>query len=345
VLPGAVGTVGTVPSARIAKPSAWRAGAVLLVACVLASSLASAVSARVSAGGPKLARGITSTVFAQIPGVPAAIAFSPSGTTFVGSANVEDGSKPNDGVYVIERAGRARKVVSRPSVLGVAWARGSLLVASPGRVEAFSGWNGVRFSRATTVLSGLPNGIGGMAVGPDGRVYLGIDAGCDDCTPTSPLGGTVVSFTPSGGDLRVVARGLRKPFALAFPRGARAPVVTVVGQDDLGPKEPPEIVVRAVPGADFGWPACTWVDANACAGRPKPLVYLPAHSTPTGIAAIGTRLYIGLFVTRSVVTVGAGGGRVTSLITDLPNPVVALAARRGALFVGIDKGVIYRVTP
>ena len=50
---------------------------------------------------------------------------------------------------------------------------------------ALRGFDGTAFATRTTVLT-VPDGTGevnGIAQGTDGRLYVGISAPCDDCTP------------------------------------------------------------------------------------------------------------------------------------------------------------------
>ena len=55
-----------------------------------------------------------------------------------------------------------------------------------------------------------------IALGPDGRLYLGSGSTCDVCTEKDRRSGAILSFRQDGSDLRVVARGLRNPFGLVF---------------------------------------------------------------------------------------------------------------------------------
>ena len=74
----------------------------------------------------------------------------------------------------------------------------------------------------------------------------------------SRYGGTVVSFKPGGGDLRIEARGLRNPYGLAFAPDGATLLVSDNGRDDLGNDRPPEELNRFVVtggGAAFRVPA------------------------------------------------------------------------------------------
>ncbi len=113
------------------------------------------------------------------------------------------------------------------------------------------------------------------------------DAGMtDSCVPTAKLAQMVLSVAPEGGEPTIVARRLRQPYGIAFPARSSMPLVTVVGQDDLEPHPPPDALVRATPGSDFGFPTCNWATGSSCARFTRPLTLLAPHTTPTGIAVI-----------------------------------------------------------
>ena len=43
--------------------------------------------------------------------------------------------------------------------------------------------------------------------------------------------------------------------------------------------EPPDYVIVARDGDDYGFPACNWSKPNACSGFAKPVALFPAHIT------------------------------------------------------------------
>ena len=55
-----------------------------------------------------------------------------------------------------------------------------------------------------------------VVLGRDGRLYLGSGSTCDVCVEKDPRSATVLSVRPDGTGLRIVARGLRNPYGLAF---------------------------------------------------------------------------------------------------------------------------------
>jgi len=144
----------------------------------------------------------------------------------------------------------------------------------------------------TTLVDDLPSGAGfwtgGLAVGPDERLYVGIGAPCDLCAPDDPERGAILSFGLDGSDRQWVATGLRHPADLTFAGETLWTVDTA--SDTLTTPDMDELNV-VTPGADFGWPYCVGAGntmqlsgrAN-CDGVTPPAYSLPTHSTPIGLA-------------------------------------------------------------
>lgn len=238
---------------------------------------------------------------------PSNLAFDPTGRLWLTSA--EHVTASGDGVWMVPRRGaRPRHVVRRLySALGLLWHGGELYVShvvpystvsSPphtGRVVAFSGFDGRRFARRRVVVDGIPTGrhrVDSLAAGPDGRIYLGVGSRHDARRSRHSLSGTVVSFRPGGGDLRVEARGLRNPYGLAFIPGTGRLLVSEHGRDDLGLDRPPEevnLIRTAGSPRWYGFPECWGQGGAACDGAVAPLVRLRAHSAP-GAVVVAPRL-------------------------------------------------------
>jgi glucose/arabinose dehydrogenase len=283
--------------------------------------------------------------------------------------------RPDGSVVVVTRQGKPPTPVvtgiSRP--LGLAWRGDELFVSSFGRVDAYSGLRGFRFRRHRTVLTGLPAGTGpahqndGLAVGPGGRIWLGIGALCNACAPTAALEASIVSFLPSGRGLRVEARGLRNPYGLAFVPGTNVLLATENGRDDLGPGAPPDELNRIVPGRSYGHPDCWGQGGPACADVEQPVVGFAAHASADGLAVLaggwgpryGTSAFVAEFGSTAqpptghdVVRValhhrpdGTWTGRATTFATGFTNPLAVAVSPRG-LFVGDwTAGVVYRLRP
>lgn len=265
----------------------------MLVLVLLAAAPAAAADVRVPAGVKlqRYAKGIPN---------PSNLAFDGRGRLWATSAGVQ--ASAADGVWLVPRRGaRPRHVVSGLfSALGLTWHRGELYVSHivphatfaprhTGRVVAYSGFDGRRFARSRVVVDGLPVGrhrVDSIVAGPGGRLYLGIGSESDHEPSSAALAGTVVSFRPGGGGLRVEARGLRNPYGLAVVSDGRL-LVSEHGRDDLGLHAPPdELNLVALRGAArwYGFPECWGQGGAPCRGAVAPLARLAPHSAPGAVA-------------------------------------------------------------
>jgi glucose/arabinose dehydrogenase len=227
-------------------------------------------------------------------GIPFAtnVVFDPAGGMWVTSG--AGGPNRSDGVWYVPAGGKPRHVVRHlKTALGLRWAGGKLYVshitsASNGRVTAFTGFDGTRFTKHSVALDGLRVGrhtMDSIVQGPDGRLYVGVGSTFDN----HGRPGRVVSFKPGRHTPRLEATGLRNPYGLAF-HGADL-LVTDNGRDDLGETRPPEELDAfdpTGPVADFGFPRCS----PSCAGAIAPIAKLPAHASTDGLAVKGNFAYV-----------------------------------------------------
>src|SRR5215213_11415513 len=207
----------------------------------------SVAAAPAAAAGVRVPAGVKLQRYGKGIPNPSNLAFVARGRLWVTSAGVQAAGA--DGVWLTPRRGAPpRQVVSGLfSALGLTWYRRELYVSHivphatfaprhTGRVVAYSGFDGRRFARSRVVVDGLPVGrhrVDSIVPAPGGRLYLGIGSESDHEPSSAELAGTVVSFRPSGGGLRVEARGLRNPYGLAVAPGGRL-LVSEHGRDDLG---------------------------------------------------------------------------------------------------------------
>jgi glucose/arabinose dehydrogenase len=173
----------------------------------------------------------------------------------------------------------------------------------------------------------------------------------------------VLSLRPDGSDLRVVARGLRNPYGLAFQPTTGRLYASVNGQDDLdrpGDPEPADMAVWIRRGAFYGWPRC-WPDARtlrlagSCRGVTKPAAYLEPHSSADGLAFWRGDLYVaewgqylsnrfGRRVVRIQLRPNGTAGRVSVFASGFAHPLALLVDQRGGLLVADwGRGVVYRI--
>jgi glucose/arabinose dehydrogenase len=328
------------------------------VICALALIPAGAVSA--SAGQPQgppppptATNGNAVETLAQGVPTPTQFAFG-AGKVFVAAAGSEDGSTPG-GVFVVENGTATRLAGSPPFAFGIAWRDGTLYVSSGPQIHAWSGWNGTAFAQQRVIYTGPRGfpGFNGLAISPrNGRIYSGVslDGRFDARLSPAPLANRVLSLKRDGTDVRTVTTGLRQPFMLAFVRGIKDPFGTHLGQENLGRNEPPDFIYRAHKGDNLGFPTCVWTSKRACKGFDKPVRLLPAHASPMGIGAIGSRLYVALFTGTGrgpeVISIRIGGKsrkQIKHVLTGYAAPVVALGTHDGWIYTGDVTGAIYRV--
>ena len=313
-----------------------------------------AVSAPALAGQapplPTAANGATVERVATGVTVPTSFAFV-GDTIFAGSGPSEGRGNPPTGLFTLAN-GTATKVPGTPKfVYGLAYRNGRLFVSTGNRILSYRGWNGTRFAGHRVVRranSKLP-GFNGLAFGPDGRLYTGasLNPRFEHSRNPAQYANTVLSMRATGADLKVVARGLRQPFQLAFPEGATSPYVTDLGQDETR-RIPLDQVVVAEQGSNFGFPTCVRFTASSCSRFDDPLVTLPRHASPMGIGAIGQTLYVALFsgLQREkpvVVSFPVAGGTPTPFLSGFAAPVVGLTTNAGYVYVGDLTGSVYRV--
>jgi glucose/arabinose dehydrogenase len=324
------------------------------LAALLAAGLAVAAAFAVSASAgtnPVSASGAPVELVAS--GLQTVTAFAwDAGTMFAGEGPSDPSGAPG-GLFVVAGGGATKVPGSPANVYGLAWHNGKLYVSTGPAIVAMSRWNGTSFASIKTIWSTTAAsfaGFNGIAFGPDGRLYAGLALkdGFDHVKDPYPLSQGVVSMTAAGKDLKIIARGIRQPFQLDFPTGARWPYVSDLGQD-AGTIPPDEIVV-AKPGSNFGFPTCTWRVAKGCSGFTKPKILLPAHASPMGIASAGHTLYVALFTgiggngfNPEVVTIPTDGGAPTPFVTDIGFQVIGLAIHRNVLYVGTVSGSVYSV--
>jgi glucose/arabinose dehydrogenase len=227
------------------------------------------------------------------------------------------------------------------------------------------------------VVEGLPFGRhqqDNVVVGSDGRLYFGSGSTCDACREKDARSAAVLSVLPSGRSLRIVARGLRNPFGLAFQPGTGRLFATVNGQDNLpdpSAPEPAEMLVQIHRGAHYGWPRCwpSWSRKRMvgdCQGVTRPVAYLETHSSADGLtfyrgSTFPDRYRSGVFVAlwgqyasrehgRRVdfVSLRADGTSprrgVTPFAQGFDHPLALAVDPAGALLVSDwGRGLIYRI--
>ena len=259
------------------------------------------------------------------------------------------------GVYVFA-GGKAVRVDGSPDhVLGIASAGGTLYVNGGSTILAWSGWDGRRFAHSRVVVTGPHGftGFNGIIAAPGGRrLYAGISLGGgtrnDSAHGTTPLANSVVSIDVATGAITTVATGYRQPWQFAFLPGHAAPLVSDLGQENLGAHRPPDFIIEARAGTDAGFPACPQ-HPTACVAAAPPFATFPAHASPMGLGVLGQRLYVALYAGTGagpdVVSLPlTGGARPRPLLVGFRAPVVALGVHAGRVYAEIDRHGVRRLT-
>lgn len=152
-------------------------------------------------------------------------------------------------------------------------------------------WDGSSARRIAILPGGGLHETRTLTAGPDGMLYVSIGSSCDACVEDDPLRAAVWRLDPNGGELQLVARGLRNAVGLTPSPDGSMLWATENERNELGETDPPDEVVAIRPGGDYGWPACYgdriaapgFGSPERCAGTDAPAVPLPAHIAPLGL--------------------------------------------------------------
>jgi glucose/arabinose dehydrogenase len=284
---------------------------------------------------------------------PTALAWGPGGRLYA----TED-----VGRLVVIDGGRSRIVANGlDTPLGLVFHGRAAFVSEAGKLERLR-LAGRRLVSRATLVSGLPyrrHQQDNVVVGRDGRLYFGSGSTCDACRERDPRSAAILSVRLDGSDLRVVARGLRNPYGLAVRPATGRLYATVNGQDELGAREPAELLVRIRRGASYGWPRC-WPSyrrrklVGSCRGVTRPAAYLEPHSSADGVAFWRGAAYVaewGQYLSsragRRVVRIELGrdgrARKVTTFADGFDHPLALLASRHRLLVADWGRGVVYRI--
>ena len=119
----------------------------------------------------------------------------------------------------------------------------------------------------------------GLALGPDGFLYIAVGGTSGEGPETHPLGGVVLQYDLAAGSYNIFARGLRNPYDLTFdPEGN-------LFASDNGPEVPdydlpfipPDEINWVQAGKHYGYPDFFGAPP-AGSGTEAPLIQLPASS-------------------------------------------------------------------
>jgi glucose/arabinose dehydrogenase len=339
----------------------------LLGAFIATSCGLGAVATAAGPPPPKSSNGHKVTLVASGLGTPTSFAFG-GGNVFEGDGGNNQTGPPNGGVFLLKN-GTSTKLAGSPNfVPGLAWHNNTLYVSAMtigttgpiSQLLAWSGWNGSDFANKRVLYTAPKSftGFNGIGFGADGRLYVGVSLGdTNDHSPSkAPHAFDILSFNASGKDLKVVARGLRQPWQMVFPRGSSSPFVSDLGQDlpVSVAKKAPDFIVRVKFGQNYGFPKCNWVTTSACTHFAKPFRFFSPHTDAMGLQIVGDRLYFSSFIglkptnqqrgqVASIPLHGNGAPKV--LLSSQAAPIVGLGLNNGILYVGELTGNVYSIKP
>lgn len=142
------------------------------------------------------------------------------------------------------------------------------------------------------------------------KLYISVGSSCDVCVEQSWKRAAILESDPSGSFTAEFAGGLRNSVFFTFHPKTKEIWATEMGRDNLGDDLPPdEINIVKVAGPEnkfgarrYGWPFCfgdqvkdTKFEYDAigradlsddCSTTEKPVIKIPAHSAPLGLAFV-----------------------------------------------------------
>ncbi|MGD0958618.1 MAG: PQQ-dependent sugar dehydrogenase [Methylomonas sp.] len=186
---------------------------------------------------------------------------------------------------------------------GVDYKDGNLYVAEVHRIIRFD-QIGARLSNPpppAVVYDKFPtekhHGWKYLRFGPDGKLYTAVGMPCNICKPEQDIFGTLVRMDADGGNMEILARGIRNSVGFTWEPDSGQLYFNDNGRDYLGDDLPPEeLNVWTKRGEHFGFPYCharkladpEFGKERSCAEFTPPVWTYKAH-----IAPLGLRFYTG----------------------------------------------------
>ena len=224
---------------------------------------------------------------------PTTMTFGPDGKLYVAdiAGNLWVGSDTNND-HKIDTLSKFADGFSL--LLGLAWQGNELYVSSAGKVEALKDTNGDgKVDTRRTLVDGLPSMIlaphsnNSLTFGPDGRLYFGVGNTTITGPEKHPLGGTIVSVSPDGGDAKIFASGFDNPFEIAFNSAGDMFSGDASSRTTPDGEPAPDGFTQVKAGGDYGA-----LNGGINPGdKQLPLIGLAPHSTPTGLTIYNGKTY------------------------------------------------------
>ena len=239
--------------------------------------------------------GFTIQVYASGLRSARGLAFSDTGTLFVGSKTGE--------VYAVPAGGGKARVIAEglDMPVGVAWHRGDLYVSSIHRVVKLAGVDSGAPAAPVNVIDSLPrdrhHGWKFIKVGPDGKLYVPVGAPCNVCESQGDRYANILRLDLDGRNLELFASGVRNTVGFDWHPQTGELWFTDNGRDLMGDDLPPDELNRAPrSGLHFGFPYLHGrgvQDPRFWDARPSKAFQPPELELPAHVAALGMRFYTG----------------------------------------------------
>ena len=324
-----------------------------------------------SASDITVPEGVVVQVWASGLDSPTSLTFGPDGRLYVAelTGNVAALADRDDDHAAEERTEFAAGLASP---LGLAFYESDLFVGRRGGVTRLRDMDGDGVAdEARSIVEGLPalrHQTDSIAIGPDGRLYIGQGSTSDRGeTGVQPLEASILVAERDGSGLRVFASGTRNPYDLAFFPGTSQLFATDNGRD-VPPSGVPDELNLIVDGGDYGWPGC-WGKGQGpdCAGTLPSVAEFQEHASTNGLVFYTGDLFplwrdnafvclygsnsgdpgIGKVIQRVELTQAADGswqGAVFDFASGFNRPLDLTLGPDGALYVSdFGSGVIYRL--
>ncbi len=246
----------------------------------------------------KLPEGFSIELYAEGVQNARSMAFSPSGTLYVGTRSAGN-------VYALQDTDGDNKVDKKYTLLekgnmpnGVAFKDGDLYIAEVNRILKISDVESKLENPGTpeVVYDEYPtekhHGWKFIDFGPDGKLYVPVGAPCNICNSEEDIFNSITRINTDGSGMEVVQRGVRNTVGFTWHPESKHLWFTDNGRDMMGDDIPAcELNVATKDGQHFGYPFCHQGDLadpeygklKPCSEFTAPAQNLGAHTAPLGI--------------------------------------------------------------
>jgi len=246
----------------------------------------------------QLPEGFRIELFADSVTNARAMCWGTKGTLFVGTRDegVVHALKDTDGDGTADERYIVAKGLNMP--VGVAFRDGDLYISAVDRIVKLVG---IEDHLAVppppvVVTDRFPDkehhGWKYIAFGPDGDLYVPVGAPCNICLSEDSIFATITKIDKDGGDLRIVAHGVRNSVGFDWHPLTGELWFSENGRDWLGDDSPDcELNHVTSPGQHFGYPFChagsvadpEFGKQRSCGEFVTPAAKLGPHAAPLGV--------------------------------------------------------------